>query len=275
MAHGECDADSATRFEVLNAAFAGMGLPTIDQDVSRRLRRLHPDFIFIYPSPAQYLEDALPSAAPPDPLASTAAPPASRALRPRAAARIREQMKLLIPAWAQTKMRALQTRNEIAAHPSGWRFTAVPEVRLVRFESDLRHLIGTVRSIGAEPIVATHANRFMGMAKPDPMGLTDWEKFYPRATGQTIVAFDSLAAASTLRVAADSNVVAVDAAQRLEMAGAPAFADFVHFTDLGASHMADIASRGVIAAVARAGRCHGRRETLVIPSSSSPSGAHR
>jgi hypothetical protein len=258
VARGECHEQSdgpRLRFEVLNAAFAGMGLPTIDQDIRNRLRRFRPDLIFTYPSPAQYLEEEIPFAALPDSSERATPPSLLRGLRPRSAARIREQLKLLLPEWIKMGIRSSQKRKALRSHPPHWQFIEIPADRVARYDADLRRLIGTIRRVGAEPVVASHANLFMGRATRDPYELVAWEKFYPRATGATIIAFDSVAREVTNRVAKDSGVVSVDAARRLAAAPASAFADFVHFTDLGSSHMADVASAGIIQAAQRSGRC--------------------
>lgn len=255
IARGECPAEASTRFEVLNAGFAGMGLPTIDQDIRNRLRRLRPDFIFVYPSPAQYLDERPPAAARPDSSGRPSLPPLRHAFRPRAVARVRQQLKLLLPERLQTFIRSREMGRAFGAHPPDWRFSRVPPDRMAQFEQDLRRLVGTIRIAGAEPILATHANSFMRRPDRDVGALIAWEKFYPRATGETLIAFDSLARFVTLRVAADSGVTVVDAAQRLATSSATVFSDFVHFTDLGSSHMADIASAGVIQAERRSGRC--------------------
>jgi hypothetical protein len=252
---GECGDTTGRHFEVLNAAFAGMGLPTIDQDIRNRLRRMHPALVFAYPSPAQYLEDDPPFAAPPDSSAKLGPPSRMRVLKPRVMERIREQIKLLLPEWLKTRIRGFERQEEVKTHPADWQFKSVPQERVALFESDLRKLIGTIRSAGAEPVLATHANLFMDRTERDAYALVAWEKFYPRATGATIIAFDSVARAATFRVAADSGVVVVDAARRLVGAPTSAFADFVHFTDLGSSHMADVASAGVLAAARKIGRC--------------------
>jgi hypothetical protein len=254
IARGACGGEPE-RFEVINAGFAGMSLPTIDQDVRMRVRDLQPGVIFVYPAPAQYLEEEPPVAAVPDSSARLTEPPFSRALRPRVLGRIREQLKALLPEWLKTGIRVTESRKAVAGHPDNWRFTTVPQDRVARFEDDLRHLVGTIRSVGAEPVLATHANEFLGRRAWDHNAVVAWEKFYPRATGQTLIAFDSVARLAILRVAADSGVVAVDAARRLAAAPPSAFADFVHFTDMGASYMADIASDGVLSAARRIGHC--------------------
>ena len=87
----------------------------------------------------------------------------------------------------------------------------------------------------------THANRFMSSGTADRGMLVAWEKFYPRAPGPVIVAFDAEARDVTLRAAADSGVVVADAARKLASARASdAFADFAHFTDAGSALVASV-----------------------------------
>jgi hypothetical protein len=160
-----------------------------------------------------------------------------------------------MPEWLKTIVRNREKEGEVRNHPRDWPFTSVPDDRVAAFDLDLRRLIGTIRRIGAEPVLATHGNLYMDRTERDPYSLVAWEKFYPRATGATIIAFDSVARAAMFHVAADSHVVVVDAAKRLAAAPPTAFADFVHFTDVGSSHMADVASAGVISAAQQIGRC--------------------
>jgi hypothetical protein len=133
-------------------------------------------------------------------------------------------------------------------HDKGWRFNTAPEDRLAAFDNDVRRTVGTIDSIGAVSVLMTHANRFVGLPLSDSPMLTAWEKFYPRATGRTIVAFDSLADLRTAAVAADSGTVLVDLARVLTR-DPDAFADFSHFTDRGAALIAKAATDAIWAAI--------------------------
>jgi hypothetical protein len=113
----------------------------------------------------------------------------------------------------------------------------MPQDRLELFESDLRAFVGAVRAIGAEPVLATHANRFVGASVSDSSLLSAWGRFYPRAEGVVILAFDSAGADVTRRVAADSGVVVADIRSALRGCG-NCFADYAHFTDAGAARAA-------------------------------------
>ncbi|MBA2291517.1 MAG: hypothetical protein H0W15_03565 [Gemmatimonadales bacterium] len=227
---------SGCEVDVLNAGFVGMSLPTVEQDLRLRLARLNPDVVVYYPTPPQYLDEALPRRFPID-----ASPPMTKARAwwyPRFAARARTQLKQMLPAAIADWIRARDIRQARASHDDQWVFDAVPSDRLQAFEMDLRVLVGTIHAVGSKAVLVTHVHRFLGQDR-DERVLRSWERFYPRATGATILAFEEEAAEAVRRVAADSGLALADpwaAFARAE--SSEVFADFSHFTDLGASLMA-------------------------------------
>lgn len=225
-----------TSAQVLNAAMPGMSLPTIDQDIRLRVNPLRPDYVVLYPTPSAYLDDGVPVAARPDSVAHVVwdLSPYS-ALMPRVLDRIRVQLKALLPDAVQDKLREREISAQLARRPAGWRFDSIPGDRLQLFEADLRHAVQTIRAVGATPVLVTHGNRFFASERRDPAALHLWEKFYPRAAGQTIVAFDSAARVTTLKVAAETQSNIVDLAPVLARTEGAAFADYSHFTDMGAA----------------------------------------
>jgi lysophospholipase L1-like esterase len=233
--------------EVLNAAIFGMTLPTLEQDLRLRVRPLHPDVVLLYPTPVQYLDNATPRPAAPDSAASDRLPMRD-ALYPRAAERLRTQLKQLLPGWLATDLRRDEIAREVLSHPSGWRFTGVPADRLAAYDDDLRRTIGTIHALGAAPVVAIHVNAFDGGGPLDEAKLISWENQYHRATGDALIAFDAAAARVTLRAARDSDVSVVDLRRWEPPAGARLFADYAHFTDAGAAWMASALTPAVLAA---------------------------
>lgn len=235
--------------QVLNAAMPGMSLPTIEQDIRLRVRPLRPDVVVLYATPSAYLDDAMPVAARRDTVNHVVRSlPWHYALLPRVADRIRVQLKALLPTAVQDRIRRNQISTMLAQHPGNWRFDSVPAERLERLEADLREAIGSIRSTGATPVLMTHTNRFVGSSISDVATLRAWEKFYPRASGQTIVAFDSVARLRTIAVARDSGAVLVDLAPTLSPSRGSAFADYSHFTDVGAALVAGTVSGSILAA---------------------------
>lgn len=227
------------RFEVLNAALPGMSLPTIEQDLRNRVRRFGADVIVLYPTPAQYLVDEPPQPAAPDSSGRASLLSPRGALHSRVVDRLRAQLKELLPDVVATWLRRRDTEAQLRDKPANWRFASPPADRLALYDADLRQVIGTIRASRATPILMTHANRFMHAGPADRGMLVAWEKFYPRAPGSVIVAFDAEARDVTLRAAADSSVVVADVARQLARARASdVFADFSHFTDAGSAVVA-------------------------------------
>ena len=243
-----CRSTGVQRFEVLNAALPGMSLPTIEQDVRNRISRFGADVVLLYPTPAQYLNEEPPQPAIPDSTADRHDLSWMRAFYPRFVARARNEAKTVVPDFVLTWLRRRGTSAYVSARPAGWRFTSPPADRLERYDADLRGFIGSVRSLGSTPVIATHANVFMRPGTGDPHLLFAWEKFYPRAPGPVIVAFDSAAREVTLKVSSDSAISVVDLVPRLASAETVPFSDFVHFTDSGAAIVASALAPAVLTA---------------------------
>lgn len=239
-----CAPRSPLRAEVLNAAIFGMSLPTAEEDLRLRVAATRPDVIVAYPTPPHYLDDDLPRAARPDSSGRTLPASLAARLHPRAADRLREQVKALLPESIADWLRRRDTERSLRRHPPGWRWTSIPKDRLTAYEADLRILVGTIHSLGASPILITHGNAFPSNQRRDPSLLARWERFYPRATGETIVAFDSAARLVTLRVADDSSVAVIDAQRilydRMTTTGSRFFQEYSHFTDVGAALLASL-----------------------------------
>jgi hypothetical protein len=150
-------------------------------------------------------------------------------------------------------LRERDIRKSIEEYPPGWRFTSIPQDRLALYSEHLREMVGTIRSIGAEPILMTHGNAFMDGTRNEALARS-WERFYPRATASTLIAFDSAARGVTLQVARDSGVVVVDIAADLARGGDHVYSDFAHFTERGAARVATDLRDSVRALVDRTSR---------------------
>jgi hypothetical protein len=84
-------------------------------------------------------------------------------------------------------------------------------------------------------------NAFMDN-RPDDGWMEFWVHQYPRATGAALIAFDSTADEVTVRVARDSGAALVDLAslarRGLFTPYSESYADYAHFTDVGAERVA-------------------------------------
>lgn len=255
VAGGRCGAGA--RVEVLNASLAGMGLPTIEQDLRTRIARLRPDVVVVYPTPSFYLNHERPTAAPPDSSPNATALARINAFMPRAKDRFREQAKALLPSFARAALRRRETAREFAAHDATWAFRSVPADRMAAYTDDLHSIVATARATGATPVLVTHGNYHMqrGGANEDPHMLAGWQRYAPRATAATIVEFEEQAVGVTLAVAADAGIPAADLASALARAEGVVFRDFVHFSDTGAAIAAGTVRASVWDALVSRGVC--------------------
>lgn len=216
---------------VLNAAFAGMSLPTVRQDIQKRILPRHPRAVLYYPTPMQYIGDQLPTAA--APLLAPVAPPSP--WRSRARPRFRDAIKRAVPLPLLDLVRVVDTKRTRAQAKVEARST-VPIDRLDAFDSDLRALVGDVKRAGVEPVLVIHRNRFAEVTSAESQRfLRAWERFYPLYTGAAIRTFDDLAGERTQKVGADSGVLVVDPLTALRASIIPVFNDFTHFNDAGAA----------------------------------------
>jgi len=241
------------RFEVLNASLPGMSIPSILLGLRTHIRPLAPEIVVVYPSPSFYVDRDPPH--PPEDVHRDDSLAAARAFVPRALPRLEDAAKSLVPSAVLDRLRERDIQNSIQQYPPGWRFTSIPQDRLALFSEHLREMVGTIRSIGAEPMLMTHGNVFMDGTKNDALARS-WERFYPRATASTLIAFDSVARTVTLQVARDSGVVVVDVAADLARGGSGdrVYSDFAHFTELGAARVAADLRDSVRALVDRTSR---------------------
>jgi hypothetical protein len=229
---------------VLNAAFAGMSLPTVREDFDRRLRRFSPTVVIYYPTPMQYLYEKPPAPAEP----RVGAIPELPAYRSRAFPRFRDALKRGVPAPVLDLLRRVDLERSRSSGETAAR-TRVEGKRLDRFEQDLRGLVGRFRQGGATPVLVVHANRFADTTSVESRRyLTAWERFYPAYTGTAIVRYDAEAALRTLRVGRDSGLAVVDARDALRRQGA-AFSDYSHFNSEGSAIVAGATARTVAALV--------------------------
>lgn len=227
---------------VLNAAFAGMSLPTVRQDIERRIAPLGPELIIYYPQPTQYLFERVPRPAP----ASTEPPEPLSPWNLRALPRLREDFKGMLPGALLDLNRQRETEALREAGES--LFTSLPLERLDTLETHLRALVGTVRRAGAEMAFVVPRHRLADTTSVENQRwLRAWERINPKAPGHMILEFFDEGEARIRRVAADSGVQLIDppfspgSARNLE------FADPNHFTDAGAAVLANGASTVVAA----------------------------
>jgi hypothetical protein len=225
---------SPGRFQILNAACAGMSPPRIEHQFKTWLWKLAPDVVLFYPSPQFYLDD--------DPPRFTAATPtpSSSAFVSRLGRKLKIALKGFLPARMQTWLRETQIRRATAQHGEGWVWSRVPEERLSLFREQVGDLISSVQTAGARPMLVTHASRFADPLSPrDRAELVALRVFYPRASETVILDFERAANQIIREIAEARHLSLIDAEQALGKNPA-SYADFAHLTDTGASAMAGL-----------------------------------
>ncbi|QJR36200.1 hypothetical protein [Gemmatimonas groenlandica] len=236
---GRCKCVGVGRFEVINAALLGMSLPTVVQDVSLRLGRFSPDMIVLYPSPAQYLEQAAPAPAKPDSsVGRNQQPPLSWYVYPRAIDRIRETIKQSLPASVLFAARSIDRARSRGSQVPESEFREAPRERLAAYERDMSAALDAISAARATPFVVTHANVFGGSRGESRDMLVAWLRFYPRATGRVPIEFDSLAAISTARIAREKSAILFDWNSRVRQLRENPFEDFAHHNEWGSGVLA-------------------------------------
>lgn len=222
---------------VVNASIAGISLTSMIVYWDNWAGNFHADQVLIYPSPHLYLDNESPHL--PDNPQAIEAEQRRTALRPRLLQRVKDLYHQL-PAWMQKYREEWVIRQETAGESADWFFRQVPEDRLRQFEDDLSRLVAHVRERSAEPILVTHAISAASPPRPeDQTYLRRMRMYYPRATPETLVAFEQQANDGIRRLAKREHLSLIDADRTLS-SRSELFADLVHFNDEGATKMAEL-----------------------------------
>jgi hypothetical protein len=240
------------RFEVVNASLPGMTVSAMGPYFERAILPLRPHLLLVYPTPSFYLwTTSLPlDYAPPRfggaPDSVRIGPWAieSDAVASRLAGKARDVLKELVPDFVVTAVRESGLRRRRAAHEPGWVWQAVPEDRMALFRSHLARLVDTVRAAGVRVALVTHANRVAGSSSriegSDRRLLINLIAVEcPRATPEVLAAVDSVANEVIRQVGRERGAVVLELEGRVP-SNAEYFADYAHFTNLGADHVARI-----------------------------------
>jgi lysophospholipase L1-like esterase len=216
-------------YQVVNVAYAGQTLPTATLRVPEIVARIHPQIALIYPSPSFYIY--LPSKQ----TVEQAQPEAAEAFELRISNRLHDTAKDVLPEYLQTRLRTLEIRRSIGSEPE---IERLPEEAVDRFRRDLTEMVRTLRANGVEPLVMTHATIFGAEPQnPDHAMLIAWRKFYPKLKEEGLLDLEERVNQATREIAAQQHITLVDIARDIPP-GSEYFADFVHFTDAGATVMA-------------------------------------
>lgn len=218
-------------FQVVNVAYPGETVATSILRVPEIVETIHPRFAIVYSSPGSYIW--LPWIRPP----KLAVSPQNRPdnFEFRVADRIRVALKSILPERIQTWIRDRDINSAAADYHV---MDLVPEENVLRYRSDLATLVNELRTRGVEPILVTHADPFgEHPANPDYQLLTSWRKFYPMLANDGFIDMEQRMNDAMRNLVAGEHIRLVDAAREIPPSR-DNFADFCHFTTLGAGLMA-------------------------------------
>jgi lysophospholipase L1-like esterase len=223
--------------EVVNAALAGISLPTMTRYWDDWASRFRPAVVLIYPSPMLYLDDLPPG--------HSSGP--GTAEEPSLAERVRDASRLLTrfqdlarsaPRWLRKWREDYSIARRMDGRSEDWYFREVPADRLKRFAADLGALADAVEARGARPVLVTHACRAQVPPTAEDLEAAHaMRMFFVRPTAEVILAFERAANEEIRRLGRCRCLAVVDA--DVALSGHPDwFADLVHFTDAGSEEMA-------------------------------------
>lgn len=251
----ELEARMPGRFEVVNLAMAGMGLPAMRGYYNRVVRPVKPDLVLVYPSPSFYLDSEPPRV--PMPGEGVGVPPADRARRDalerllhlRMDEKGRDLLRRFVPGDLRSAVRRRQVDRARAEGGSGWAWEGVPPDRIELLAEHAALLVREIRDSGAQPVLVTHVNRFMKpseeFTRDDLHHVMALLSLYPRASAAILGDVDRAANAVLREVARREGIPLLDVEGRIPPTG-DFFADYAHFTDRGALEMAGILAEGIV-----------------------------
>lgn len=231
------------RYQVVNAAYAGLTLGTILKRLPETLARVQPAVLIYYATPANYIY-------PPNQESPRTAPPPG-GFDPRIFESMRTLTKQVAPAWMMDWYYRWSIERAMKGQPP---FNTVPAAHLDVFRNELLTLVTQLRNRGVEPVLGTHATRFANPPTADDRRmLMVWRKFYPILSEEGFLDLERRANDIIRQVGREQNVTVIDAAA--ELSGQTRyFADFSHFTTEGAERMGGLLARGVMPVLERTAR---------------------
>ena len=226
--------------QVVNAAYPGESAFTANIRAAGTVAAVRPRWALIYPTPADYiwiphLEASL---AP----ASSRSSPHSLHVELRISERATSLLKEVVPWKLQTAIRERQLKRRAANYPV---MDTLPTQNVERFRTDVTALVITLRQLGVVPVIVTHASAFgPGEGAADRSMLVAWRKFYPMLREEGFIQMELRMNDALRSIATEQGALLIDAASNVPHSP-DVFADFVHFTNKGASIMARVLADGL------------------------------
>jgi hypothetical protein len=237
-----------TRYQVFNASVVGLELLSLREYFDARVLRFAPDVAIVLTNPARYVtrlerlnsESSLPAA--PKRLSLRDLPARSRSI-PRIRDALHRALGTTMPGFYNMYLAATLKKNVAAAEALRLHgkppLDRVPAQSLASFERDIDALVSHLRSHGVEPILVSYPSRITRENRLDTAGFLELRQFCVEFSFDGLIDAMEQLNAIVARVAARRGCPFVDAHRELA-SHRDYFGDAVHYTDRGASKMAEL-----------------------------------
>jgi len=230
------------QYNVINLGLFGMRIGRTSYLV-RGIEQTQAKVAIIYPSPANYSGTTMPLCGKP-----TYPVPSEVGLIDyfRISGKTQQLVKKHVPTELQTLYKEyviwLKTQTESV-------LDAVPDSTIRALKTDITCASKSAMRAGAKVILVTHANYFgPALQIHDQSMMIAWRRFYPRLSGQGLLDLELRTNMAIKELGSELGVLVVDAGAFIPN-GPDYFADFVHFTDAGSLHLAQLLAP-VVSAIA-------------------------
>jgi hypothetical protein len=227
------------RYQVLNVALAGQSIGAFVRRADQVADDLHPRVALIYPSFLPYINPPADGREPVEWVKS------GSSLEPRLRSKLFNLIDSL-PAWVNTARYSFHI----------WKATRhasirqrLPQSNVDRFHEDLSRLLDRLQERHILSVLVTHATYFGNSVEPDERHmLIAWRRFEPTLAEEGFLDMEKRMNRVIRQEAAARKIRLIDAETNLDKH--EYFADWVHFTDVGAHQMATIIADGLFPQIA-------------------------
>jgi hypothetical protein len=222
-------------YEVLNAALPGMTASAAAHNYKHWSSQFRANIVVLYSNPLFYLNVTRGHIQAPTPQPNATLDDTAP-FRFRMEDRLRDTLSL--PQWLVDIRDSRTLARARAEHHPDWILQSAPAEQLAYFENDLRSFVTLVKEFGATPVLATHATKVQSGSSPQQMKEVERAVVHtPRATPAALLQFEEKANEVIRRIADEYNIPMIDVDKQIS-GRVDCFADFVHFSDEGASRVA-------------------------------------
>jgi len=232
-------AAQGNRYNVINLALPGVRIGRWGY-LERGIKQFQASAVVIYPSPANYIGSV-------KPLCHEPSSPVPDSLGLKDRFRLSGKLEQLGKKHLPPSLMTMWREHDIAQSVKGQTvMDTVPQSSIDAFRTDLACAATAAQKAGARVVLVTHATYFgASLNSADMPMMVAWRRFYPELKEAGFLDLEARANQVIRELARDMQLELVEADHGIPP-GKKYFADFVHFTNDGASRMADLLTPHVL-----------------------------